>query len=64
MANRYKLRVVLGETPKGKIWRDIGIATVDEKKKKISVKLDLLPVGDFDGWISGFLMESDEDIPY
>lgn len=54
MAKKYKLRGKLGMSQGKAIWRDVGIVIIDENEKQCKVKLDLLPAGEWDGWLMGF----------
>ena len=54
MAKNFKLRAKLGVSEGKTIWRDVGIVIVDLEKDVCKVKLDLLPAGEWDGWIMGF----------
>ena len=61
MAKNFKLRAKLGVSKGKTIWRDVGIVVLDEEKGTCKVKLDLLPAGEWDGWIMGFPESAKED---
>ncbi len=40
-------------------WNRVGVAIFDTEKNRISIHLDHLPIGDWDGWLSAFPKEDE-----
>lgn len=61
MGAKFKLRAKLGVSKGKTIWRDVGIVIVDESGDQCKIKLDLLPAGEWDGWLVGFPMDKEKE---
>lgn len=59
MASKKRMNIVYGEKygdvndPKTS-WKNVGTLFIDEENGRMSIKLDMVPTGNFNGWLSVF----------
>lgn len=58
---RYKLKAKVKTQGDEGRWYELGILVVDDGGKKVSLKLDVVPVAGWDGWISGFPFDKETE---
>lgn len=56
---RYKLKTKVATPGDNGRWYEVGILILDEDKHSVKIKVDVLPVVGWDGWLSGFTMEKE-----